>query len=46
MSEDPTLPPVNTPRRALACLWAWGWQHTVVSAGAIGLVVGYILGKW
>ena len=46
--ENPnaTQPPkVNTPRKALAWLWTWGWAHTVISMGIIGALLGFIAGK-
>ena len=47
MSDDPTLSPntPNTPRKALAWLWTWGWAHTVASAAILGALTGYIAGK-
>ena len=42
-----TLPPrtPNTPRKALAWLWAWSQVHTVAAAVIGGLLGGFILGK-
>ena len=49
MADEPTLPPVaekvNTPRKALAWLWTWGWAHTVASAAILGALTGWIAGK-
>ena len=45
MADEPTLPPVNNPRRALAWLWSWGWAHTVASAAILGAVTGFVAGK-
>ena len=48
--NDPTpIPPEvsgpNTPRKALAWLWQWGWAHTVASAAILGALTGWIAGK-
>ena len=48
MADDPnaTQPPkVNTPRKALAWLWQWGWAHTVASAAIVGALTGFIAAK-
>ena len=47
MPDDPqaTQPPFNTSRKALAWLWTWGWAHTVISAGLIGAICGFVSGK-
>ena len=45
MSDEPTLPPVNTPRKALAWLWTWGQAHTIASAAILGFLAGWILPK-
>ena len=46
MSDDATIPPkVNTPRKALAWLWAWSRVHDVTAAIIGGLIVGFLVGK-
>ena len=46
MSEDTTTPPkVNTPRKALAWLWAWSQAHTMVTACALSFVAGWTAAK-
>jgi hypothetical protein len=45
MSDEPTLPPVNTPRKALAWLWQWSQGHTIAATAIGAFVAGFIVGK-
>ena len=46
MSDEPTLPPVNTPRKALAWLWTWSETHTAIAVPIATFIAGWLLGKF